>query len=113
MQHSTHRVNANNKQPIGYLKAAWEYMFRSKDIQEQMVRDSNLEWTIVRPTALIDDAPRGLAGVHPVIDQPVRRSFIARADVATFMIAQVDSNQYLHQAPALSWCDPKYSWQFW
>lgn len=96
-----------------YLKKAWSVMFAPKDNQEAMVRASDLQWTIVRPTALVNDAPRGVTAVQPVIDGPTVRSYIARADVAAFMLAQVTSPEFIHQAPGLSWRDAKYSWQFW
>jgi uncharacterized protein YbjT (DUF2867 family) len=69
---------------------------------EQVVRDSDLDWTLVRATRLINDPAKG--------DYRVRESYppkgggkIARADVANFMGAALTEGGYIHQAPALAY----------
>lgn len=52
--------------------------FRDKQLQEEYVRESSVEWVIVRPT-----------------------SRIARADVAAFMVDQLTSDEHLRQAPVI------------
>ncbi len=69
--------------------------------QERVVEQSGLDWTIVRPSAFADQSPG-----------PVRHGFggsegglrlkIARADVAAFLLAQVEDETYLHRAVSLS-----------
>jgi uncharacterized protein YbjT (DUF2867 family) len=69
---------------------------------ERVVRASALDWTLVRPTRLVD-APA--AGEYRLRDQypPPGLSKIARADVAKFMISALITDGYLHEAPALCW----------
>jgi|SRR6266851_608759 len=69
---------------------------------ERVVRASGLDWTLVRPTRLVD-APA--AGEYRLRDQypPPGLSKIARADVAQFMITALTTDGYLRQAPALCW----------
>ncbi|MCX0270681.1 SDR family oxidoreductase [Nocardia zapadnayensis] len=70
--------------------------------QESHVRASDLEWTIVRPSAFTD-GPR--TGAY-------RRGFgagetglslkIARADIAEFLLDQITDRTYVHRAPGIS-----------
>ena len=61
----------------------------------------DLDWTIVRPAGLHDtDAKGDIHIVTPESGEKVR--FIARADVATFMLDEVTGNQYLHQAVGIA-----------
>lgn len=64
------------------------------------VRDSDVAWTIVRVPMLTDDTPQGEVKVGYVGKGMGPR--ITRADVATFMLEQVESDAYLHRAPAIS-----------
>lgn len=64
------------------------------------VRDSDVDWTIVRVPMLTDDAPKGEVKVGYVGKGMGPR--ITRADVASFMLDQVGGDAYLHQAPAIS-----------
>ena len=74
-------------------------VFAAKEAQEQVIRDSNLDWVIVRPTGLKDGTPRGRYKV--TTDLTPVPSFISRADVAAFMVDQLTSDQYLRKAPAI------------
>jgi putative NADH-flavin reductase len=69
---------------------------------EQVVRDSGLDWTLVRPTRLVNDPGRGRYRVRDRYPPPGLTK-IARADVAQFIIATLTEGSYLHQAPALCW----------
>ena len=82
-----------------FLKAA----FKDHEIQEQYVRESNLDWTIVRPAAFTD-GPQTELYKHGF--PPTTKSLslkISRADVAHFMLQQISSTRYLHQTPGLSY----------
>ncbi len=77
-------------------------VFKDHVIQEQIVRDSGLDWTIVRPSAFID-GPLSEKVKHGFA--PTERNLtlkISRADVARFMLRQTTDNTYLHRAPGLS-----------
>jgi len=64
------------------------------------VRDADVDWTIVRVPMLTDDDPKGEVKVGYVGKGMGPR--ITRADMASFMLDQVDGDAYLHQAPAIS-----------
>ncbi len=70
--------------------------------QETYIRDSDLDWTIVRPVNLTDGPAAGvyLQGTQ----RPNRRlkMKVSRADVAAYMLEQLDGG-YLHQTPYLSY----------
>ena len=77
-------------------------VYADKDRQEQIVRESGLEWVIVRPSLLKNAPGRGsyrvltdLASFHG--------GHIARQDVADFVMKQVTEPTYLHRAPLLAW----------
>lgn len=77
--------------------------FLDHERQEQFVRRSNLTWTIVRPAAFQDGKATGnyKHGFSPYEKNLTLK--ISRADVAHFLLMQVTSDQYLRQAPGLSY----------
>lgn len=79
-----------------YLKRA----FADHHGQEEVIRDTDLDWTLVRPPHLRDGPGTG-AYVHGFGAAVVERMKIARADVAAFMLAQLGDDTYLRQAPAV------------
>lgn len=71
--------------------------------QEAAVRESGLDWTIVRPGAYTDGPATG-AYKHGF--PPTERNLklkISRADVADFLLRQLTDTAYLRQAPGLSY----------
>ncbi|MGX5831034.1 NAD(P)-dependent oxidoreductase [Mesorhizobium sp. 43Arga] len=77
-------------------------VYEDKDRQEDAIRGSTLDWTIVRPMVLNDKPARGhiktltdLAGVHG--------GTIARADVADFVVQQLTADTWLRKSPLISW----------
>jgi len=78
-------------------------VFQDKETQEDLIKQSHLEWTIVRPGRLTD-GPR--TGDYHVIDKSNFQSSqrkISRADVADFMLHQLDDYSYALQTPGLSY----------
>jgi putative NADH-flavin reductase len=73
--------------------------FADKEVQEDYVQKSTVEWVLVRPTALTDRPARGQYRV--ATDGKAVPGRIARADVAAFMVDQLTSNQYLRKAPVI------------
>ncbi|HEX8701895.1 MAG TPA: NAD(P)H-binding protein [Myxococcaceae bacterium] len=63
------------------------------------VRGSALEWVLVRPTRLTDEPARGSCQVSVGCAEPSES--ISRADVARFMLEQLQSRRYLRLAPVL------------
>ena len=85
-----------------FLPLMLRKVYEDKDRQEDIIRASKLDWTIVRPTVLNDKPARGsvraltdLSGVHG--------GTIARADVADFVVQQVTEDAWLRKAPLIMW----------
>lgn len=74
--------------------------YADKDVQERLIRESALDWVIARPGVLTNGAATGR---YRVLADPAqwRNGIIARADVADFLVSQLDSDTYLRQAPVL------------
>lgn len=78
-------------------------MFADKELQERIVRESSLDWIIVRP-AMLTNGPRTgkyYAGFS-ADDRSIQRK-VSRADVADFMLKQLTDNTYLRKTPGLSY----------
>ena len=71
-----------------------------KEAMEALLENSGLDWTVVRVGLLHDGPPRGAwrAADDGSIEGMGR---IARADVAAFMLDQVDDTSWLRRKPAL------------
>lgn len=74
--------------------------YRDKDLQEAMIEASGLDWTIVRPGMLTHASA---SGRYRVLVRPEewRNGVIARADVAHFLIHEIEAGELVHQAPVL------------
>ncbi|WP_378734464.1 NAD(P)-dependent oxidoreductase [Nocardia brasiliensis] len=70
--------------------------------QEAFVRASDLDWTIVRPSAFTDGPRTGSFRRGFPGDERGLTLKIARADIADFMLEQLTDSTYLHQAPGIS-----------
>ncbi len=64
---------------------------------EEEVRTSDVDWTIVRPALLTDDDPVGIVKLYHPADGDVAHK-IARADLATFLLDQLNSDLHLRKA---------------
>jgi uncharacterized protein YbjT (DUF2867 family) len=69
---------------------------------ENVIRESGLDWTLVRATRLVNRPGTGQYRVSPDYPPPGGRT-IARADVAHFIAAALTENAWLHAAPALAY----------
>jgi nucleoside-diphosphate-sugar epimerase len=58
--------------------------FHDHDLQEQFVRDSGLDWTIVRPTGIVDTPETGAFSIGFAPERPT--SVISKRDVAQFLV---------------------------
>ena len=71
--------------------------------QEDYVKQSQLDWTIVRPAAFTDGDRTGeYRHGFPSNDRTTTLK-ISRADVADFMLKQLTDDTYLHRTPGLSY----------
>lgn len=71
------------------------------EAQEDIVRASTLDWTLVRPPTLTDEAP-SKRYKHGFDNFEGLSLTVGRADVAAFMLDEVASRRYVHQAPGIS-----------
>ncbi|WP_436261917.1 NAD(P)-dependent oxidoreductase [Mesorhizobium caraganae] len=77
-------------------------VYVDKNRQEAVIRKSDLDWTIIRPSVLNKKAGRGnvrtltdLSGFHG--------GAISREDVAKFVLDQVHSDAWRHRSPLITW----------
>ncbi|WP_054812348.1 NAD(P)-dependent oxidoreductase [Nocardia arizonensis] len=80
------------------LRKAYEDHVR----QEDCVRASELDWTIVRPSAFTDGPPTGAFRRDIPGDATGLGLKIARADVADFLLEQLTDPTYVRRAPGIS-----------
>jgi putative NADH-flavin reductase len=75
-------------------------VYDDKDVQEWIIRSSGLDWTIVRPGLLTD---RPATGHYRVLSasKDWRFGVISRADVADFLVRQVDDRAMIGTTPLL------------
>ncbi len=72
-----------------------------KAAMEKAVKSSGLDWVIVRPAILNDDPATGKIQVFSA-ESEEKAHKITRGDLAAFMLAQVASDQYIHQAVVIA-----------
>ena len=78
------------------------FYFRDKERQERYIKESSLDWTIVRPGQLTRGRKRGIYQHGLNIGSWAFTAWISRADVADFMLKQLTDNSYLHKAPGVA-----------
>ena len=89
--------------------AAWQRLpfelllggvYADKAAQEMMIKRSSLDWVIARP-GILTNGPR--TGHYKILDKPSdwRNGTISRADVADFLVGQIEDYSYLRKTPAL------------
>ncbi len=77
-------------------------IYEDKDIQEALIQGSDLEWVIPRP-GFLTDGPRTESYKALTELQGVKAEKISRADVAHFMLSQLDSMTHLGKTPLLTY----------
>ena len=78
-------------------------VFADHQLQERYVKQSQLDWTIVRPSAFVDGPRTGVYQHGFASNQKLPSLKIARADVADFLLKQLASDAYLGKTPGLSY----------
>lgn len=74
-----------------------------KNRQERVIRDSGLDWVIVRPAALTNGSKRGRYRHGPHVGSWILTLRISRADVADFMLNQLSDDRYHRSTPAIAY----------
>jgi uncharacterized protein YbjT (DUF2867 family) len=76
-------------------------MYHDKDVQERIVRRSELDWVIVRPV-ILTNGPKTNTYRALVDPRAWACGFISRVDVADFLVKQIDGDAFLHKTPVLT-----------
>jgi putative NADH-flavin reductase len=77
-------------------------VYADKDRQETIVRDSGLDWVLVRPSVLNNKPDHHT--IRTLTDlSSFRGGTISRADVASFVLDQVRDDTWLHRSPLITW----------
>jgi putative NADH-flavin reductase len=74
--------------------------YADKSVQERLIEESGLDWTIARP-GVLTDGPK--TGRYKVLAEAAqwRNGIISRADVADFLVRQIEDKTSFRQAPVL------------
>jgi putative NADH-flavin reductase len=82
------------------FQAVFGRAYADKSRQERLIRQSALDWTIVRP-GVLTNGPR--TGRFHILSEPSqwRNGMISRTDVADFLVRQIVDRTYLHKTPVL------------
>jgi putative NADH-flavin reductase len=75
-------------------------IYDDKDVQEQMIRASGLEWTIARPGLLTGGAATGRMRVLAEA-KDWQAGSVTRADVADFLVREAFERRYVGKTPLL------------
>ena len=77
-------------------------VYADKNRQEAIVRESGLDWVLVRPTVLNNQPGRG---THRALTDlsDFHGGTISRADVAQFVLDQTSTDNWLHRSPLITW----------
>ena len=76
-------------------------IYDDKDAQERIGRRSKLDWVIVRPV-ILTNGPKTSAYRALVDPRDWTCGFVSRADVADFLVKQIDGDAFLHKTPVLT-----------
>ena len=100
------RLSPAPRPVTGFLYSVALYLllgriYDDKDVQERIVRKSKLDWVILRPV-ILTSGPRTKAYRALVDPRDWTCGFISRADVADFLVKQIDNGTFLHKTPVLT-----------
>jgi uncharacterized protein YbjT (DUF2867 family) len=74
--------------------------YDDKDVQEDLIKNSPLDWTIARPGVLTNGSRTKR---YKVLQEPSqwRNGTISRSDVAHFLVQQIQNRAYVGKTPVL------------
>lgn len=93
------------------LNFFWKYImfgsllnkaFKDHQLQEQLINQSNLDFTVVRPSAFTDKQPTKKFKVGFDAHEKKLSLKISRADVAYFMVEQLNSEKFIRKTVSIS-----------
>jgi uncharacterized protein YbjT (DUF2867 family) len=77
-------------------------VYADKNRQEAIVRDSGLDWVLVRPSVLNNKPSRDTIRVLTDLSN-FHGGGISREDVARFVLDQLGDDAWLHRSPLITW----------
>lgn len=77
-------------------------VYADKNRQEAIIRESGIDWVLVRPSVLNDQPGRGTNRVLTDLSD-FRGGTISRTDVAKFVLDQVSEGSWVHRSPLITW----------
>lgn len=82
------------------FNAVLKKMYDDKDVQEQIIKASELDWTIARP-GILTNGPASES--YQVLTEPSswKVGNISRKDVALFIVTESETAKYVRQTPVL------------
>jgi putative NADH-flavin reductase len=74
--------------------------YEDKSLQERLIKESSLDWTIARP-GVLTGGPR--TGRYRILEAASewRNGIISRSNVADFLVRQIEDQSYMRKAPVL------------
>jgi len=78
-------------------------VFKDHELQENLVRRSGLDWTLVRPSAFTDETAKGAYKENFGTNERNLALKIPRADVAAFLKRQLSEAKYVNRAVSVSY----------
>lgn len=82
------------------FQALFGRAYADKSQQERLIRQSALDWTIVRPGVLTNGPRTGRFNILAEASQ-WRNGMISRTDVADFLVRQIVDRTYFYKTPVL------------
>jgi len=80
-----------------------KHLYMDHHLQEKQIKNSELEWVIVRP-GILTKGERTMTYQHGFnLNNKPKTVKISRADVAHFMLKQLDNDQYLGKTPCIAY----------
>ena len=92
-------VNADNREYWSYNNeeiSIGGYYFAAKHYADVWLKNSGLDYTIIRPTLLLNEQGTGKAELAENVKQEGKKLEIAREDVANIIVASLDPVSYTH-----------------
>jgi putative NADH-flavin reductase len=82
------------------IEASTRYALLDGISHTRLIQKSDLDWTIVRAPMLTEEPEKGKIEVVNV--GQINGFKLSRADLAQFMLNEIEANKYIHQMPSLT-----------
>ncbi len=91
--------------PPFLMKLIWPMMktvFEDKKVAENLLKKTDLEWTIIYATRLTNGEHSKNYHVSETLPENILSKSISRADVADFMLHSLEETNFVHKMPVIS-----------